>query len=303
MAALRQMLVGSQCSRLLLVSTCLLAAVFNRDVLSWSSCGCRDQCSRLDGGWRANYRCSRDHDGGQILSAQCTGCDRDAVAVGCRRSVCSNLGAIQLCRHRRLARRCITNHPPILPPRPPPRPPPPPPPPSAPPLQLLKRAGALPTGSLRKGTLNSGKGCACGRVKRACYGFRGDAKPTSCAKCKSEGMVDLVNKKCKCGLARPNFGFPTDARPTCCAKCKSEEMVDIIHRKCKCGFAQPHFGFPDDARPTCCVKCKSEDMVHLQKRMCVCEAYLLCQVQIRGDGGHKKSKMQVRLRSTTLWLP
>ena len=110
----------------------------------------------------------------------------------------------------------------------------------------------------------------CGGVKRPCFGFQGDKRPSCCAKCKLRGMVDIKNPRCNCGRSRPTFGMPEDARPSCCAKCKLEGMVDIRSRRCSCGEAQPHCGFPEDARPSCCAKCKLQGMVDIRNRRCNC---------------------------------
>ena len=76
------------------------------------------------------------------------------------------------------------------------------------------------------------------------------ARPSCCASCKEDGMVDIRNRKCRCGAARSHFGMPADARATCCAKCKEDGMVNIMTPKCRCGRAIPSFGMPGDA--VCC---------------------------------------------------
>ncbi|CAJ1397792.1 unnamed protein product [Effrenium voratum] len=57
------------------------------------------------------------------------------------------------------------------------------------------------------------RGCVCGGVKWPCFGFQGDKRPSCCAKCKLEGMVDIRHRRCNCGRARPYFGMPEDTRP------------------------------------------------------------------------------------------
>ena len=69
------------------------------------------------------------------------------------------------------------------------------------------------------------------------FGFFGDPHPTRCARCKDEGMVDIVilrtrtvripsGRVCNaCEQVQANFGFPDDARPTRCARCKEEGMI------------------------------------------------------------------------------
>jgi hypothetical protein len=112
------------------------------------------------------------------------------------------------------------------------------------------------------------KKCKCGTIPY--FGLLTDKKPTCCSKCKTKDMVDIKNKKCKCGKVRPCFGLPTDKRPTCCVKCKDEYMVNIKDKKCKCGKSQPGFGLITDKNPTCCFKCKTKDMVNIKNKQCKC---------------------------------
>ncbi|CAJ1344027.1 unnamed protein product [Effrenium voratum] len=119
-------------------------------------------------------------------------------------------------------------------------------------------------------------GCVCGGMKRPCFGFQGDKRPSCCAKCKLEGMVDIKHSRCNCGRAQPAFGMPEDAQASCCAKCKLEGMVDIRNPRCNCGRARPHFGMPNDACPSCCAKCKLEGMVDIRSRRCNCGRAIPC---------------------------
>jgi hypothetical protein len=96
------------------------------------------------------------------------------------------------------------------------------------------------------------------------FGLPGQ-KPTCCAKCKTEEMVDLKNKRCSCGT-QMTFGLP-GKKPTCCAKCKTDEMIGLRSKKCPCG-TQMKFGLPGQ-KPTCCAKCKTEGMVDLKSKMCL----------------------------------
>ena len=116
--------------------------------------------------------------------------------------------------------------------------------------------------------------CECGKVKKASYGFIKDRKKTCCAKCKKDGMIDLVNinRLCICGI-RPCFGFKDDGKKTCCSKCKKDGMINltIIDRLCSCGI-NPSFGFENDGKRTCCSKCKKDGMINLAniKKLCKC---------------------------------
>ena len=66
--------------------------------------------------------------------------------------------------------------------------------------------------------------------------------PDDAVHCKTEGMMNIVDKKCKCGKALFS-SMPDDKRPTCCASCKTEGMIDIVNKKCKCGNRLWHARF------------------------------------------------------------
>ena len=50
--------------------------------------------------------------------------------------------------------------------------------------------------------------------------------------CKTDTMIDVINKKCRCGKARPNYNEVGETIPICCASCKTDTMVDVLHQKC-----------------------------------------------------------------------
>ena len=109
------------------------------------------------------------------------------------------------------------------------------------------------------------------KKKQPVFGLPEDKVATYCAKCKSEGMVDIKNPKCiECKKTRPSFGLPEDKVATYCAKCKSDNMVNIVSRTCiECKKTQPSFGLPEDKVATYCVKCKSDKMVNIMSRKCI----------------------------------
>ena len=39
--------------------------------------------------------------------------------------------------------------------------------------------------------------------------------------------------KCKCGKARPTFNEEGETKAICCVNCKTDTMVDVINKKCK----------------------------------------------------------------------
>jgi hypothetical protein len=53
-----------------------------------------------------------------------------------------------------------------------------------------------------------------------------------CIKCKTDDMVDVVNKRCQCGTITPVFNVPGKKKGEYCSKCKTDEMVDIKNKIC-----------------------------------------------------------------------
>ncbi len=103
--------------------------------------------------------------------------------------------------------------------------------------------------------------------KQPSFGLPTDTTPTCCATCKTQDMIDIINKKCVCGT-KPFFGLPTDITPSCCSRCKTEGMVNIVSKRCECG-KQPSFGLPTDTTPTCCATCKTEGMINIVDKKCI----------------------------------
>jgi len=110
------------------------------------------------------------------------------------------------------------------------------------------------------------KKCKCG--KRMYFGLPDDKRASACNGCKTEGMIDIKNKKCKCGT-RMYFGLPDDKRASACSKCKTEGMVNIVDKKCKCGKIM-YYGLPADTRPRACNGCKTEGMIDIKSKKCTC---------------------------------
>ena len=111
------------------------------------------------------------------------------------------------------------------------------------------------------------KKCKCGKA-RPTYNIEGETTAVCCSKCKEVGMVDVRHHKCKCGKALPNFNFEDQTSAICCSKCKEVGMVDVKHQKCKCGKARPNFNFEDQTTAVCCSKCKEVGMVDVKNHKC-----------------------------------
>ena len=108
--------------------------------------------------------------------------------------------------------------------------------------------------------------CPCG--KRPVYNVPGQTIGVCCSKCKTDDMIDVVNKKCVCGN-RPNFNVPGEKKPICCSKCKTVDMINVASKRCLCGN-RPIYNVPGETKPKCCAKCKTDGMVDVVHKKCSC---------------------------------
>ena len=110
--------------------------------------------------------------------------------------------------------------------------------------------------------------CTCGKHLPT-YGNIGDKRPEYCSECKKEGMINLKDKKCLCKKVIPSFGNPGDKKATCCISCKKDGMINLTINLCPCGTSAA-FGFKDDKNPSFCNKCKKEGMENIVTKKCKC---------------------------------
>ena len=108
--------------------------------------------------------------------------------------------------------------------------------------------------------------CHCGK-SRPTFNFQ-EMKAEYCVNCKSEGMINVINKKCYCGKSQPTFNLK-ELKPMFCKLCKTEEMIDLKHLKCFCGLARPTFNFIGNEAKYCS-KCKIEKMIDVNHQNCYC---------------------------------
>lgn len=126
------------------------------------------------------------------------------------------------------------------------------------------------------------KRCSCG--SRPSFNVIGETKPICCKDCKTIDMVNVVNKRCSCGI-RPSFNIPGQTKPICCKVCKTDEMVDVVSKSCLCG-KQPAYNIPYETKPIFCSKCKTNDMINIVSK--VCPGYISeCPVRTYLSNGHK----------------
>jgi hypothetical protein len=114
------------------------------------------------------------------------------------------------------------------------------------------------------------KKCRCG-LSRPSFNEPGESGGICCSICKTNMMVNVVDRqKCKCGLAIPSFNEPGESTALCCASCKTDTMVNVKAKYCKCGKSLPSFNEPGEKTPICCASCKSNTMVDVKSRVCHC---------------------------------
>lgn len=115
------------------------------------------------------------------------------------------------------------------------------------------------------------KECECERKVIPSFGIASEKLVRCCSQCKTDEMVNLVNKHCPCGVY-PVYNLPGEKKGICCKNCKTPEMVNVKDKKCKCGSAIPIFGIAGTTKPICCIKCKEDGMVDVinKNKMCLC---------------------------------
>lgn len=112
--------------------------------------------------------------------------------------------------------------------------------------------------------------CKCGSSTPR-FALKGE-KASCCAKCKTDDMVNIADRRCKCDKHLPTYGLPTDTRPEYCSECKKEGMINLKdkNKKCLCGKVIPSFGFRKDKKAVCCILCKKDGMISLLNDLCPC---------------------------------
>ena len=120
--------------------------------------------------------------------------------------------------------------------------------------------------------------CKCGN--QPSFNLPDEKVAICCKKCKTDKMVNVRSKKCKCGKSRPSYNLPDEKVAICCKKCKTDEMVDVRSKKCKCGN-RPSFNLPDEKIAICCKKCKTDEMVNVISKKCKCGINLFIIYQMK----------------------
>lgn len=127
--------------------------------------------------------------------------------------------------------------------------------------------------------------CKCPKRKQPSFGLPDDKRPTCCASCKTDGMIDIKNPRCGCPKnAQPFFGFSGDKTASRCPACKLVGMIDIKSRRCGCPKQlMPSFGLPNDKRATACSFCKTGEMINIKNTRCGCPKNNVASYAVRGN--------------------
>ena len=100
--------------------------------------------------------------------------------------------------------------------------------------------------------------CICDKAPS--FGLIDDKRPSCCYDCKTDNMVNIISKKCKCKKHIPIYGLIGDNKATCCYDCKTSDMIDIVHKRCMCDKI-PVYGLISDKKATHCYECKTDNMI------------------------------------------
>jgi hypothetical protein len=113
--------------------------------------------------------------------------------------------------------------------------------------------------------------CKCG--KYAIYNFTGK-RPAFCSSCKEEDMVNVKDKKCKCGNGLKIYNYE-GLKAEFCSNCKLDDMINVIHKKCNCGKSFPNYNYKNLV-PRYCFECKLEGMINIKGDKCFCNKRRPC---------------------------
>jgi len=111
------------------------------------------------------------------------------------------------------------------------------------------------------------KKCKCGKVPT--FNFPDETKAICCSRCKIEGMIAVfIGYTCKCGV-RATYNYMGETKGICCSKCKEKGMINLNFKKSKGkDVRQPHFNYSNETSAICCNDCKHYNMVDIKHRKC-----------------------------------
>jgi hypothetical protein len=138
------------------------------------------------------------------------------------------------------------------------------------------------------------KKCVCGKAIPV-YNYENVKPPRYCINCMLPDMIDIMNKNKLCGCdkkVRATFNLPGEKKAICCLSCKSELMVNVIDKKCKCGKSQPIYNLPNLKKAICCNACKTDLMIDVKNtdKLCVTCKKFRANFNIEGETKGKYCK-------------
>lgn len=107
--------------------------------------------------------------------------------------------------------------------------------------------------------------CKCG--KYAIYNFIGK-RPAFCNSCKEKDMINVKDKKCKCGKGLKIYNYE-GLKAEFCSSCKENDMINVIHKKCNCGKSFPNYNY-EKFPAKYCFECKLDGMINIRAEKCFC---------------------------------
>lgn len=107
--------------------------------------------------------------------------------------------------------------------------------------------------------------CKCG--KYAIYNFIGK-RPAFCNSCKQIDMINVKDKKCKCGKGLKIYNHE-GLKAEFCSSCKENDMINVIHKKCNCGKSFPNYNY-EKLPAKYCFECKLDGMINIREEKCFC---------------------------------
>lgn len=109
--------------------------------------------------------------------------------------------------------------------------------------------------------------CKICKAKHPLFNFRREEKPLCCFDCKLVDTIDIVNKRCVCGMNKPIFGFEGE-KPVYCSKCKIEGALCLVRKRCNKCKSTATYGF--FSKPcSACNEHKEEGMIKNSIRGCL----------------------------------
>ena len=137
--------------------------------------------------------------------------------------------------------------------------------------------------------MNKNKLCGCDKKVRATFNLPGEKKAICCLACKSELMVNVIDRKCLCKKSQPIYNLPNSKQAICCHSCKTDLMIDVKNtdKLCiTCKKYRANFNIEGETKGKYCKNCSPENMYDVLHRQCLGQNGV-CPLQQRGNLKYK----------------